>query len=135
MTNRLSTLVDSYRLATKRPPQAGRILVHNHVRSGPGGNDRGRGFPAWWAKPGKEFTRCACGWRPDLGSITRCNGPALPSGGGDTTMRGQQGVAVEHHAIEMVVQSWLRVEGLPRRRPSRRGTGVDRALDSECKNR
>jgi hypothetical protein len=71
---------------------------------------------------------------PIWGSITWYNGLVLSSGGGDTAMRGQQVVAVDHRAIEMVVQSWLAV-GLLRRRPSRRGAGVDRALDSECKNR
>jgi hypothetical protein len=49
----------------------GQILVHNKVRGAPGGNARGRGFRAWWAKPGREFTPCACGWRPDLGQHYR----------------------------------------------------------------
>jgi hypothetical protein len=71
MTNRFSMLVDSYRLATKPPPPAGRILVHNQIRGGPEGNERGRGFRAWWAKPGIEFTRCGCGWRPHLGEHYR----------------------------------------------------------------
>jgi hypothetical protein len=30
-----------------------------------------RGFRAWWTKPGREFTPCACGWRPDLGQHYR----------------------------------------------------------------
>jgi hypothetical protein len=65
-TNRLSTLVDSYQLATKQAPPTGLILIHNQPRgAGP------TGFRAWWAKPGKQFNRCACGWRPDLGEHYR----------------------------------------------------------------
>ena len=71
MTNRLSTLVDSYRLATKRPPPAGRMLVRNQIRSAPELYEGTRGFRAWWTKPGREFTPCACGWRPDLGQHYR----------------------------------------------------------------
>jgi KUP system potassium uptake protein len=36
MTNRLSTLVDSYRLATKRPPRQGKSLSTNPKRAGSG---------------------------------------------------------------------------------------------------
>jgi hypothetical protein len=71
MTNRLSTLVDSYQLATKQPPPSGQILVHNQIRSAPEAFEETRGFRAWWAMPGKEFAPCACGWRPDLGEHFR----------------------------------------------------------------
>jgi hypothetical protein len=46
---------------------------------------------------------------PIWGSITGYNGPVLSSGGGDTAMRGHQGVAVDHRAIEMVVR-WPRLK-------------------------
>ena len=71
MTNLLSTLVDSYHLATKQPPPPGQILVHNQIRAAPEAYERTASFRAWWAKPGKEFTRCACGWRPALGEHYR----------------------------------------------------------------
>jgi hypothetical protein len=78
MTNRLSTLVDSYWLAMKRAPPPGQILVHNQIR-GAEAYEGTRSFRAWWAKPGREFTRCACGWRPDLGKHYRVQraGPAV----------------------------------------------------------
>jgi hypothetical protein len=65
--NCLKRLVDSYQLATKRPPPAGQILVHN--RPDP------RSFRAWWATPGGEFILCGCGWRPDLGEHYRVHRP------------------------------------------------------------
>jgi hypothetical protein len=75
--NHLSTLVDSYQLATKQAPPAGQILVHNQPRGA-----STRGFRAWWAKPGKQFSLCACGWRPDLGEHYRVQraGPVVRRG-------------------------------------------------------
>jgi hypothetical protein len=52
LANHLASLVDSYRLATKEPPPAGHILVHNRLDS--------RDFRAWWAKPGEEFVLGLC---------------------------------------------------------------------------
>jgi hypothetical protein len=69
--NRLKSLVDSYRLATKRLPPPGQILVHNQIRSAPGNCQGPRSFRAWWATPGEEFVLCDCGWRPDLGQHYR----------------------------------------------------------------
>jgi len=79
MTNHLSALVDSYRLAIERPPPPGQILVHNQIRGAPAAYKSTRGFRAWWAKPGREFTLCACGWRPDLGQHYRVHraGPVV----------------------------------------------------------
>jgi hypothetical protein len=54
--NRFAKLIDSYRLATKEPPPAGQILVHNRPDS--------RGFRAWWTTPSAELVLCGCGWRP-----------------------------------------------------------------------
>jgi hypothetical protein len=67
LANRLASLVDSYRLATKEPPPAGHILVHNRPDS--------RAFRAWWAEPGDEFVLCDCEWRPDLGEHYRVQRP------------------------------------------------------------
>jgi hypothetical protein len=53
--NHLSTLVDSYQLATKQAPPAGQILVHNRPRGA-----STRGFRAWWAKPGPGRS---CPWK------------------------------------------------------------------------
>jgi hypothetical protein len=61
--NRFAKLIDSYRLATKEPPPAGQILVHNRPDS--------RGFRAWWTAPSAELVLCDCGWRPDLGEHYR----------------------------------------------------------------
>jgi hypothetical protein len=60
---------------------AGQILVHNQIRSVPEAYEGTRGFRAWWARPGKEFSLCACGWRPDLKSITAFGASALSFGG------------------------------------------------------
>jgi hypothetical protein len=65
--NRFANLIDSYRLATKEPPPAGYILVHNLPDS--------HGFRAWWTKPGDELVLCDCGWRPDLGEHYRVQRP------------------------------------------------------------
>jgi hypothetical protein len=46
LANHLASLVDSYHLATKEPPPAGHILVHNRLDS--------RAFRAWWAEPGDK---------------------------------------------------------------------------------
>jgi hypothetical protein len=70
-TNHLATLVDSYHLATKQPPPAGQILVHNQIRSTPQAYEGARGFRAWWTRPGRHLSLCACGWRPDLGEHYR----------------------------------------------------------------
>jgi hypothetical protein len=67
LANHLASLVDSYRLATKEPPPAGHILVHNRPDS--------RAFRAWWAEPGEEFVLCDCGWRSDLGEHYRVQRP------------------------------------------------------------
>jgi hypothetical protein len=63
--NRLKGLVDSYRLATERPPPPGQILVHNQGTTTLGEFRGTLGFRARWATPGEEF--CECGWRPGLG--------------------------------------------------------------------
>jgi hypothetical protein len=65
--NRLKRLVDSYRLATERPPPPGQILVHNQGKSTRRTFQSTHGFRAWWAEPGAEFILCDCGSRPDLG--------------------------------------------------------------------
>jgi hypothetical protein len=70
--NRLAILVESYRLATKRSPPPGHILVHNRVETTPTTDQGTRGFRAWWTTPGTEFVPCDCGWRLDLG---RSSGP------------------------------------------------------------
>jgi hypothetical protein len=49
MTNRLSELVESYRLAAKQSPPPGHILVHGRVTA------RTPDFRAWWATPGEEY--------------------------------------------------------------------------------
>jgi hypothetical protein len=67
LANHLASLVDSYHLATKEPPPAGHILVHNRPDS--------RAFRAWWAEPGDEFVLCDCGWRSDLGEHYRVQRP------------------------------------------------------------
>lgn len=63
MTNCLTRLLDSYHLATKQPPPAGHVLVHNQLSS----HEQSTSFRVWWAKPAPEFVLCKCGWRPDLG--------------------------------------------------------------------
>jgi hypothetical protein len=75
--NRFANLIDSYRLATRQPPPAGHILVHNLPNS--------RAFRAWWMKPGTEFVLCECGWRaPISASTTASNDPVLmPNAFGD----------------------------------------------------
>jgi hypothetical protein len=73
--NRFAKLIDSYRLATKEPPPAGHILVHDNVKHTPSTQQDTRGFRAWWAKPGNEFVPCDCGWRPDLGEHYRVDRP------------------------------------------------------------
>jgi hypothetical protein len=65
--NRLKGLVDSYRLATERPPSPGQILVHNQGTTTLGEFRGTLGFRARWATPGEEFVLCECGWRPGLG--------------------------------------------------------------------
>ena len=72
-----SSLVDSYRLATKEPPPAGYILVHNRPDS--------RAFRAWWAEPGEEFVfYVIADGAPISGSTTASNVPALsPNVSGD----------------------------------------------------
>jgi hypothetical protein len=66
-TNHLSILVDSFQLAVRRAPPAGQILVHNQIRRASGVLEGTHGFRAWWARPGKRFNLCACGWRADFG--------------------------------------------------------------------
>jgi hypothetical protein len=73
--NRLKRLVDSYRLATERPPPPGQILVHNQGKSTRRTFQSAHGFRAWWAEPGAEFILCDCGWRPDLGVHYRVHRP------------------------------------------------------------
>jgi hypothetical protein len=65
MTNRLSELVESYRLAGDQPPPSGHILVHGRITA------RTPDFRAWWATPGEGYAFCDCGWRPDLGKHYR----------------------------------------------------------------
>jgi hypothetical protein len=72
-TSRLERLLDSYRLATKRRPPRGQILVHN--RSTPRTDPGTPGFRAWWTKPATGFVSCDCGWRPDLGRHYRVERP------------------------------------------------------------
>jgi hypothetical protein len=70
--NHLKSLVESYRLATERPPPPGQILVHSQIIHQ---NRRlfegSRGFRAWWTTPGRKFVVCDCGWRADLGKHYR----------------------------------------------------------------
>jgi hypothetical protein len=75
-TSRLERLLDSYRLATKRRPPRGQILVHN--RSTPRTDPGTPGFRAWWTKPAIGFVLCDCGWRPDLGRHYRVHRPGSP---------------------------------------------------------
>jgi hypothetical protein len=65
--NHLKRLLDSYRLATERPPPPGLVLIHGAPP---------RQFRAWWAKPAAEFVLCA--WRPDLGEHYRVHRPGPP---------------------------------------------------------
>jgi hypothetical protein len=73
-TNRLATLLDSYRLATRQPPPPGHVLVHNQIDAAREHEGSPR-FRVWWARPASEFILCACGWRPDLGNHYRIHRP------------------------------------------------------------
>jgi hypothetical protein len=75
LTNRLTRLLDSYHLATKQPPPAGHVLVHNQHNSAPLAPEHSPRFRAWWAKPATVFILCRCGWRPDLGEHYRVHRP------------------------------------------------------------
>jgi hypothetical protein len=73
LTNRLARLLDSYYLATKQPPPAGFVLVHNQLNGPTPAHEKS--FRAWWAKPATEFIPCKCGWRLDLGEHYRVHRP------------------------------------------------------------
>jgi hypothetical protein len=78
-TNRLHTLVESYRLATEQPPPPGQILVHSEIGIVAGSYKGARGFRAWWTTPCRKFVLCDCGWRPDLGTHYRVQRPVKRS--------------------------------------------------------
>jgi hypothetical protein len=119
MTNRFSMLVDSYRLATKRPPRRGESS--STIKSGARRNRMKA--PAASALGGQRRVESSlhapADGVPISASITECNGSVLSSGGGDGAMRVHQAITASGSAPQCTGAPSLCPTGVQQRRMRR----------------